>query len=364
MAEQFKLPSFPEGLTPDWLTDALSNAGFLPDGVAISSARQEQVGDGTGMMSELARLQLSYDGGGQDLPASLIAKFASRNPQNREVAQSYNLYERETRYFAELDPKTTAVSPKAWVSDYDGDNFVILMDDLARYRVGDQAAGADLADSQLMVAELAKLHATFWDAVDHLEWVPHIAHSYHADNMDALVKIGWPTMTETFADYIDPGIVAKGDAFIDALPRLQEMMDMEPVTLLHGDFRMENVLFGTEPGHHPVAIIDWQGPLLGKGIVDVALILGQSTRTAVRREHERTLVRSYAEQLGELGVAAYRPEQAWQDYELALLYNWVYVGVVAGTLDTSNAKAFAWMAQMVARQSAATLDLDLFRLLP
>ena len=99
-------------------------------------------------------------------------------------------------------------------------------------------------------------------------------------------------------------------------------------------------------------------------IRNVALILAQSTRTEVRREHEQALVHSYAERLGELGVAGYAPAQAWQDYQLALLYNWVYVGVVAGTLDTSNAKAFAWMAQMVARQSAATLDLDVFQLLP
>ena len=65
-----------------------------------------------------------------------------------------------------------------------------------------------------------------------------------------------------------------------------------------------------------------------------------------------------------LGVAGYGAEAAWADYQLALLYNWVYVAVVAGALDVSNDRAFAWMSRMVARQSAATVELELFRLLP
>jgi hypothetical protein len=48
---------------------------------------------------------------------------------------------------------------------------------------------------------------------------------------------------------------------------------------------------------------------------------------------------------------------------LSVLYNWIYVTVVAGTLDVSNPTAYAWMAQMVARQSAASDDLGCYDLL-
>ena len=182
--------------------------------------------------------------------------------------------------------------------------------------------------------------------------------------MDTLGRIGWPNMVELFKDFIDPGIAARGDAFIAALPELQESMNAAPITLLHGDFRMENVFFGTQPGHQAVAICDWQGPLQGRGVVDLALMLAQSTQTEVRRAHERELVARYAQGLKALGIDGYPTQDAWADYELAVLYNWIYVGVVAGTLDASDARAFAWMSQMVARQSAASLDLDGFRLLP
>ena len=354
----------PEGLTAAWLTAKLRQSGLLPAGLAIGEVAREQVGDGAGMMSELARLHLTYDGDAAQLPKSIVAKFPSRNPTNRAIAMSYNLYEREVRYFAELDPRTTAYSPNAFVSEIQGDNFLILMEDMADYRVGDQVRGASLAESEAMIDELAKLHAAFWGKVGDLAWVPRIANSHHAANMAKLAGGGWVNMIEVFADSIDPATAARGDAFMAALPQLQDAVDRAPVTLLHGDFRMENVFFGTAQRHRPVAIIDWQGPLLGKGMVDVALMLGQSTRSEVRQTHQRGLIARYAEQLRKLGVAGYGAEAAWADYQLALLYNWVYVAVVAGALDVSNDRAFAWMSRMVARQSATTVELDLFRLLP
>ena len=53
----------------------------------------------------------------------------------------------------------------------------------------------------------------------------------------------------------------------------------------------------------------------------------------------------------------------WEAYRQAILYNWVYASVVAGTLDSSNEKAFAWMQRMVNRQLEVSLDLDIFSLI-
>ena len=133
-----------------------------------------------------------------------------------------------------------------------------------------------------------------------------------------------------------------------------------PVTLTHGDFRMENLLYGVSPDHYPVAVIDWQGPLKSKGIFDVALFLGQSTQTEVRRQHEKALLERYLAGLQAGGVRDYDFDQLWEDYLHCMMYDWVYTSVVAGTLDATNEAGFKWMSQMVARQVAATQDLSLF----
>ena len=54
----------------------------------------------------------------------------------------------------------------------------------------------------------------------------------------------------------------------------------------------------------------------------------------------------------------------WHDFRVAVLYNWGYVSAVAGTLDVHNEAAYAWMARMVARQTAISEDLDVYDLLP
>ena len=363
MTTETALPPMPEGLTPAWLTGALTSAGLLQGGLRVDGVQQAQIGEGAGMMSELARLHLTYSVGDAGLPPTLVAKFPSRSTNNREVAMSYRLYEREVRYFAELAPRSTAYSPRTWFSRLEGSNFIILMEDMVGYRVGDQVLGADLRETELMTDELARLHASFWNKVDDLDWVPRIAGSYHAEMMQALIHTGWQNMARAFEGYLDPSIAVRGDAFVSALPTLQAIVNADPVTFLHGDFRMENVFFGTQPAHRPTAIIDWQGPLRGRGVVDVGLMLGQSTQHAVRVAHERALLQRYVERLAEHGVRDYGSELAWQHYLQAQLYNWAYVAVVSGTLDASNERGFAWMSQMVARQSAMSLELDVFALL-
>lgn len=353
------LPVMPQGITAKWLTSKLKEVGFLTNG-AVGSVSREPVGDGTGMMSNLSRLSVTYVGDSESLPKSFVVKYPSDNSTNREIAMSFHLYEREVRYFAELDKRTSAYSPRAYLTELSGDNFIILMDDLRDYQVGDQALGADLEQTERAVDELAKLHATFWDNRAGLEWVPGIAQSYHADNMANLISVGWPVMCEIFHDFIPPEVAGRGRDIVDSIRVLQAGMMAGPVTLLHGDFRMENLLFGTRSDHQQIAMIDWQGPIIGKGVVDVALFLGQSTRTEIRRAHEQKLIQRYVDGLQAVGVSTYSADRAWQDYQEAILYNWVYVGVVAGTLDVNNDKAFTWMSQMVARQSAASIDLDVF----
>jgi len=345
-----KLPELPSGFSPDFLSELL--------GKQVSSVNAETVGDGTGMMADMSRLYLEYD---DDVgPTSIVAKYSAQNPTNREVAVSFNLYEREARYYAELDGQTDICTPEILFVDVDGDNLLILMQDLDDYEVGSQEVGATLEQTEIAVDQIAKLHGAFWGRVDDLDWVPGIADSFHADNMYNFSQVGWDVMATSFgvADQVNP----YKESFVAALRGLQAEQHQEPRTLLHGDFRMENLLYGTRAEHEDVVVIDFQGPLLGSGFVDLALFLAQSTKTEIRREHEQALVKRYCDGLAVQGVSAPGFDAAWLAYRRAILYNWVYAAVVAGTLDASNEKAFAWMQQMVNRQLAASLDLGIFEL--
>ncbi len=357
------IPELPVGFNVGFLTEILRHHELLPESGRVSSVVHEQVGNGTGMMSEVARLLLQYDGASDDLPKSFIAKYASQNETNRKIALQYNLYERETRYVLELDPLTSARTPKVFVCERQGDRFLILMEDMVDYEVGSQVKGADLRKSEIAVDELAKLHSAFWNQVEGLDWVPHIADSYHADNMRQLGIMGFDGAIEKFPQLIPEHMRAIREDFHAAVPNLQAFMGTPPVTLVHGDYRMENLLYGCKAGHDPVAVIDWQGPLLARGLNDVALFLGQSTKTRIRRTHEKRLLERYLRGLEADGTDTLRFDAVWEDYRRTILYNWLYVIVVAGTLDSSNERAYAWMSEMLQRQIAAMEDLQVLPLL-
>jgi aminoglycoside/choline kinase family phosphotransferase len=358
-----KLPAMPDGITPEWLSDVLRADGCAPPGAQIASIRRSRVGDGIGMMSELSRLHLEWSQPQAGLPATLIAKYSSTNPTNRAVAMNFHVYEREVRYYAEVDQRTTASTPHWYLSVMEGENFLILMEDLGDYRIGSQAVGADLTDTQLAVDELVKLHAPFWDNVSEFGWVPHVADSYHASNMNAFAHSGWDQTMAVFGHLVPESFKRRRQDFLDAIPTMQARMDRAPITFVHGDFRLDNLLFAAAPGHAPAVIIDWQGPLLSRGMFDVALFLGQNVLTEVRRQHEQALVRRYVHGLAAFGID-YPFDAAWQDYLDALLFQWVYATVVSGALDTSHPATFAWMSQMIARQAAATDDHRLLERLP
>ena len=71
---------------------------------------------------------------------------------------------------------------------------------------------------------------------------------------------------------------------------MQEWITAHPRTIVHGDFRMDNLFFGQREGDAPVVIVDWQGTLRGKGAHDLAYFLSQSMPVADRRANERDLV--------------------------------------------------------------------------
>ena len=348
----------PGDLEPDWLTETLRNSAAIAQSGQVASVRLEAIGQGAGMMSSLGRLHLQYAGAAPG-PASLVVKSPALNETNRAVAASFQIYQREARFFKELAPRCLARTPKLHCCEIDDEqNFILLMEDLRDYRLGDQVAGAGLAETELCLEQLARLHASFWNAVEDLAWVPLIEGSTHANNYLLGAERGWPKTLEAFGHAIPKSIPGMMERFIAALPGLQKALATPPLTLIHGDFRLENLFFGVSEDQAPLVIIDWQGPLLARGIDDLAFFLAQNAQTEVRRAHERRLVRRYVERLTELGVAGCDFEPFWRDYRLAVLYNWGYVILVSGTLDSSDPHARAWMTEMVRRNAAAIEDLD------
>lgn len=139
----------------------------------------ERLGEGQGFLGDVARVGLELDRDEAGAPRSLIAKLpTSTNRRNRGFAQMNGAYEREIRFYQELAGRAGVRTPRlyygafdptpwaehgeavarffarlpfwllhpilrflSWLSGFSPNRYVLLLEDLAPARVGDQVAG-------------------------------------------------------------------------------------------------------------------------------------------------------------------------------------------------------------------------------
>jgi len=302
----------PEALSPGWLTAALSDSGVL-DGGRVMDATLEPIG--TGQMCDCVRIDIHYDRR-TDAPRSIVAKLPAADERSRATAKSLRSYENEVRFYQELAPKLPIRTPLAYYADIDCESasFVLLLEDLAPAQQGDQLAGCSPQQAEIAVQEMVKLHASRWDdpSLSDIEWL----HGDKAANTQFLAAL-LPGLWESFRDRYDADL---GRDVVDAgtvlFANIETYLFAEPgpLTVVHGDYRLDNLLFDPAPGGDPIAVVDWQMCTDGPAMNDVAYFIGAGLRFDDRRAFEADLVSHYHDALSGAGVTNYSLDQCWGDY--------------------------------------------------
>jgi hypothetical protein len=354
-------------LTPEFLTDVLRSSGHIGRNDVITGWEAAPIGAGVGLLSDIAKLDLTYAAGKGPL-AAVVAKFASANEQNRAVAQGLQMYEREVRFYENLAADVGECCPRSFYSYVEPGtgHMVLLMEDLSGYRPGDQTHGCSLAEAELAIPAAARLHAATWHAENRedLAWWPRSDGPLWVDGVGGAAAAVFDQVMEAFAPVVRQEVADAGERYKAAIPELHHRMGQGPQALIHGDFRLDNFMFGVAAGHRPFVMLDMQAPIVTKAIHDVAYLLTQSMDVDLRRAHERRLVADYHAALIGLGVDDYTAEQCWQDYRTATLHCLEYAIVIAGALQPGNERGRAFVEGCLRRSCQAIVDLDLLSLLP
>jgi hypothetical protein len=337
------------------LTDALRAAGTLAADRAVTAVGTVPVG--TGQMGDCLRLALTYDGP-TDAPATLVAKLPSSDETSRATGMAMRTYEVEVRFYQELAGRLPVRAPACHHAEIDlatGD-FVLLLEDLAPAQQGDQVAGCTVDQARSVLAEAARLHAPLWGdpALADLDWAVRWSPESQ-DAMQAMMTVLWPNFVERYGDALDDDVVAMGGRFIAALPAYYAHRP-EPHTVIHNDFRLDNLLFGTAEGGPPVAVVDWQTVGVGPGLLDVSYFLGAGLSVEDRRAHEEALVQEYHAALGAAGVTL--PwERCWDGYR-AFAFAGFHMAVLASMIVERTERGDAMFVAMAGRHGRQVLDLD------
>ncbi|WP_405137944.1 phosphotransferase family protein [Nocardia sp. NBC_01388] len=302
------LPSSPSQITAEWLGDVL--------GVEISSVWVEAVG--TGQTGATYRVTPIYPHP-VEVPRSFVVKLPSQQQDVRErVALGYRA---EHAFYTRVAGTVAVPVPQVFYCDITsgGDEFVLLISDLAPAVQGDQIRGCGEREALLAVEALAGLHGPRWcdPAWLSFEGIPMPkADADFARGMGRLAQIALEKTLSGLGDRIN----AEDRAVLTDSANLIEPwlgLDADRFCLLHGDFRLDNLLF--DPAKTVVTVVDWQTLTVGLPARDLAYFLATSMDPAARQQSEGRLVDAYHRRLLGHGVSDYPLEQCWTDYRVGML---------------------------------------------
>lgn len=308
-------PTRAEDIDRDWLQIQLGAAGVL-DGAQILSTEITPIG--TGQVGDTVRIALTYDGPARHAPASIAAKLPSRDATSRATAAHFRLYLREVNFYARVAPLIPMRVPKVYTAliDEAGCDFILLFEDLGPAHAGNQLDSCALAEAEEAIRQAALLHAS-------TEGLPVLNEDWLLPDPAARDWIiqAYPgaqaIFRERYAGQIEP-------EYLDICERLSEhcsaWFHFIPSTrcLTHGDYRLDNMLFGIRAGAEPIAVVDWQTCVSGAGTTDLGYFLGTGIGTELRRGHESALIDLYCAEMTRLGAPRDR-NTIWDEYRIGAL---------------------------------------------
>ena len=337
----------PAEATPAWLSEVLHRAGVDADVATVDAAPV-----GTGLMASCYRLAVTYARG--EGPSSFVVKLASTNAESRTGGSIS--YRAEVRFYRDLAPTLPVEVPRCYLAEITDEmtTFTLVLEDLTPAQQGDQLAGCTPDQARAAASNIAGLHATTWCD-------PGLA------GLDWIIPSG-PEVAEGTAPFVQQATDAFLDKRPDFAPELAEVMRAfagsyvawarartERFSLIHSDYRLDNLLFGAGR----VVAVDWQTPMIGHPVRDVAYLLGTGLAPDDRRDNERSIVDDYRAALGALGVEGYDAGTCWDDYRHGL-----FQGPLITTLGEFVAKtterSHGMFTVMAERSVTAIRDLDAF----
>ncbi len=309
-------PTQPDQVTAEWLTDQLRASGML-EGGTVQDIAWEAIG--TGQVGDSARFHLTYDKPGTG-PETVAGKFPAADPTSRGTAAAFGLYAKEVGFYRELSAQLDVRVPEPLVAELapDGVDFILIFEDLGPARGGNQLHSCTLADARQAVAQAAALHGPSWgnSGITDTEWLQ--PPSGLADQLKIMYPNAQAVFRERYADRLEPEYMKICEGLNEAIDR---WFGREPDNrcLIHGDFRLDNMLFDVKGAQEPIAVLDWQTIAVGNGMTDIGYFLGCGIGRDLRRVHEGTLLDLYCTEMCARGVPLTR-DAVWDDYRIGALH--------------------------------------------
>jgi hypothetical protein len=338
----------PDELTAEWLGAALGRSGVQVAGI-------DRIG--TGQMSQSHRVIFTADGDREDEVESVVIKLAADDANSRATGVGMGAYYREIAFYRNLADRIGGPLAQCYLAEYDRAEgwFTLVLEDIRDSTQGDQIAGCGVDEARVALRELARVQAPVLG--DLALGTADYLNQPNPLNQELLTAL-LPGFLERYGDRIAPEHAAVCERLVpvcDAWAAEQR----PPLGLVHGDYRLDNLLFGEET----CKVVDWQTVAWGPALVDASYFVGGGLSVQDRRAHEEELLRAYHEQLVAQGVQDLSWERCWEEYRRQAFAGIVMTVAASMVVERTDRGDDMFMA-CLERNAQQILDLDCLSLLP
>jgi hypothetical protein len=348
----------------DWLTDML-HAARVGMNNRVEAVKSKSIG--TGQVGDNVRFQLTWAETVASLPRTVIGKFPSQSEISRSTAVAVDTYTREVGFYRDLQHQVSIRTPHVLHVGWNADthDFVVMMEDIAPAEQGDQLAGCDLPHAEMVVDQAVGLHAPTWGRTDdyaEFDWL-HTPDAERATTLGAMYSMCAPGFVERYRGRLGDDDLALADRLVQLYPKLFEATaawaaENGGYCVVHADYRLDNILFGSPPASPAVTIVDWQTAAIGVGPADIAYFCGAGLLPDQRVVHERALVDRYAAAMRSAGIDL-SDDAAWEGYVLGSAGGYL-MALLASQIVERTDRGDEMFAVMAERHAAQIRHLGLF----
>jgi hypothetical protein len=324
-------------------------------GTPVPLADVNVVGIGTGQTGATYRVSVTY-AGESSLPDTFVIKLPAQDDAVRERVVIG--YRSECAFYTGVVDRVKVPTPQCFYCEISDDalDYALLLADQAPATQGDQIAGCGEREARLAATALAGLHGPSWCDPVWLDFpgiafarpdgagaagLGEVARMSAEITLDKLGDRMSAVDRETFSaamDLVAPWLLAERDRF----------------ALLHGDYRLDNLLF--LPDGAGVTVVDWQTLGVGLPARDLAYFTATSLTPDLRATIEKDLVDEYHRALDDFGVTGYDRETCWQDYRLGMIQT-VLISALGFAFATATDRGDDMVLIMLARGCQAIREL-------
>ena len=345
-------------VTSVWLEQVLHSSDQFQE-VKIKSITCENIGEGTGIFGEIGLLRISYVNQGQ-APESLVVKLPCIEPENLAVAQALGIYAREVAFYQTVASSSSLRVPQCFYSFMGDDGrFVLLIENLSNdYVVGDQIKGATHEQVLSAIDILAGFHAEWWENpnLDALDWLPNPDDPAYMAAVPGIYRAGLPVLVTEWDSKVPAESIEVAQLLEPKFEQLMLLFAGNPHTFSHADTRLDNLFF-SKSDEHDIAFIDFQLCLRGRGINDIAYLVGNSVPRGIAAANWELYIEHWIKALAENGVS-YTFDDAVLHYRQAVLYYTVGAMSLIASFDTGNERGAAMAEAYVTRIFNHVVDID------